>query len=368
MNVLTNNTIITANEINIEKSPDLKFYAHHRNNSINSLALTYIIGGYTVSLVCITSKIWWLNLSGFFLLVHTLAWAGFFVHEFFHQNIFSRYNLNVAFGEIMLFITGSCYSRFRDLAPHHIAHHVHRADFSPFFPFSILDFVHSLPKPITKLIIFLESLCFPAVNFILRWMIALAPFITQNRQDERLRNASLLLLRGSLFTALAIYSPRAVIIYFLAYICFLNLIQYLEGFQHTYEAFLMHSKVPKYTLEYEEANTYSFVISRRFPWLGLVLFLNNNYHNAHHRLMSCPWYLLPKLDSELYPRNYQQYVSAFKLLGNYFRYRTHCLKYGQGNVDRTRNGLDVNEFFGATGMSFLILRKPFDWLKLTSQE
>lgn len=365
-NVLVTEQLANSIALNAKKAPNLKLYAHHRNNWINGVAIAYILGGYGFSLFCIITKIWWLNLLGVFLLTHTLAWAAFFIHEFFHYNIFSRSELNVVFGEIMLFLTGSCYSRFLDLAPHHIAHHVYRADFSPFYPFSITDLVKSLPKPILKLIILLELLCFPAVNFILRWMIALSPFLGQSRRDERMRNALLLLVRGSLFTALAIYSPRAVILYFIAYIIFLNIFQFLEGFQHTYTAFPMNGKVTKYSLEHEEANTYSMVLSRRCPWLGLLLFLNNNYHNSHHRLMSCPWYLLPKLDAELYSRNYQQYVPALKLLGNYFRYRTRCLLQGQGTVARTETGLDLSNFLGTTGMSFMILRKPFDWLKLSS--
>jgi len=351
--------------INAEKTVNFKFYTHHRNYWLNSVAIAYVLGGYGFSLFCITTNIWWLNLLGVLLLTHTLTWAALLLHEFFHYNIFSHAALNVAFGEIMLFLTGSCYSRFRDLAPHHIAHHTYRADFSPFFPFSITDFLKFLPKPVLNLIIFLEFLCIPVVNLILRWMIALSPFLGKNRRDERVRNALLLLLRGSLFTALAIYSPRAVILYFLAYMCFLNIVQFLEGFQHTYSAHQMNGDVPKSSLEYEEANTYSLVVSRRWPWLSLLLFLNNNYHNSHHRVMSCPWYLLPKLDAELYPHDYRQYLPISKLIANYFRYRIHRLFYGQGTVEKTEKAFDIDSFEGATGMSFMILRKPFDWLKIS---
>ncbi|MBW4556393.1 MAG: fatty acid desaturase [Trichormus sp. ATA11-4-KO1] len=357
------NAKISASEIEVKKTPNLKFYIHHRNYWINGITIAYIFASYGFSLFCITVNIWWLNLLGVALLTHTLTWAALFLHELFHHNIFSRPSLNAAFGEAMLFLTGSCYSRFRDLALHHIAHHVHRADFSPFFPASITDFLKSLPTPILRLIIFLEWLCIPAVNLIFRWMIALAPFLSQNRRDERVQNAVLLMLRGVLFTVLAIYSPRSVILYFIAYSCFLHIIQFIEGFQHTYSAFIINAEVPKYSLDYEEANTYSLVLP---PWLSLILCLNNNYHNAHHVLMTCPWYLLPQLDAELYLRDYLQYVSAPKLLNNYFRYRIHRLLQGQGTVERSKKGLNLDNFEGATGMSFMILRQPFDWLKIPS--
>ena len=350
-------------EIEKRKASNFKFYAHHRNYWLNSVIIGYVLVGYGLSLVCITAVNGWLNLLGVILLTHSLTWAAFLVHELFHQNIFSRSSLNVACGEIMLFLTGSCYSRFRDVALHHLAHHVHRADFSPFYPVSLADFLSSFPKPIQRLIVGFEWLYLPAVNLSLRWMIALAPFLSQNRRDERLRNALLLLIRGSLLIVLAVYSARAVILYSLAYICFLNILQFLENFQHTYSTFHINGKVPKQNLEYDEANTYSLVISQRWSWLSILICLNNNYHNAHHRLMSCPWYLLPQLDAELYPRSYQQYLPGSKLLRNYFRYRIERLFHGQGTVERQEQGLNLDSFKGAAGMSFMLLRQPFDWLK-----
>lgn len=354
-----------AMDIEQGKVPNFKFYAHHRNYWLNSMIIAYVLVGYGLSLFCITAVNWWLNLFGVVLLAHSLTWAAFFLHELFHNNIFSRSSLNMACGEIMLFLSGSCYSRFRDVALHHMAHHVNRADFSPFSPFSIGDFLSSLPKPIQRLIVLLEWLCIPAINLAIRWMIALAPFFSQNRQDERLRNALLLLIRGSLFTILLLYSAPAVVLYFIGYICFLNIVQFLENFQHTYSTFHINEKVPKHNLEYDEANTYSLVVSQHWSWLNLLLCFNNNYHNAHHRLMSCPWYLLPQLDAELYPRSYVQYLPVSKLLSNYFHYRIYRLFHGQGTVERQDNSLNLDSFKGATGMSFMLLRQPFDWLKIS---
>ncbi|WP_013334622.1 fatty acid desaturase family protein [Gloeothece verrucosa] len=360
--MFTNSLLAPISSVVAKKIPNPKFYAHHRNNWLNGIVIAYIFGGYGLSLFCITANNGWLNLLGVVLLTHTLTWAAFFVHEFFHQNIFAHSRLNLVFGEAMLFITGSCYSPFGDLASHHLAHHIYRADFSPFYPFSMIDFLQSLPKLLLKIIVVLEWLCIPIVNLMFRWMIILSPFLSKNRKNERFSQVLLIILRGGLITALALYSPRSLIFYFIGYIGFLHTLQFIEGFQHTYSAFQIKGEVPKQTLEYEETNSYSLVLR---PWLSVLLCLNNNYHNAHHRLMSCPWYLLPRLDAELYPRNYVQYVPLLKLLKNYFRYRLYRLFQGQGIVARNEHGLILDNFAGATGMSFMILRKPFDWVQLS---
>lgn len=281
-----------------QRVPGAKFYANHRSVLINSLAITYILSGYCIAIWCITRDMWQVNLLGSVLLVHTLLWAAYFVHEFFHDNIFASRTLNTMFGEVFLFLTGSCYSSFNELAHHHIIHHTQRVDLSPFAPYSMPDVLKSLPKFLVNFIIFLELLYLPAVNLGLRWLIALSPFLGKTRKRDRLRNGLLLLVRGGLFTALTLYSPHGVIIYFVSYVFFLNMTQFLECFQHTFPTYRVTDKVPKYSFEHVELNTYTIIISRRFRWLDLLFFLNHNYHSAHHRIMTCPWYLLAELDQK----------------------------------------------------------------------
>ena len=331
-----------------------------RRSWLNELALLYVFAGYTAGLFCITSPLWYLNAIGVLLIVHTLTWAADFVHEFIHATIFRQHKLNVWFGQAMLFLTGSCYCRFRDLARHHLAHHKNRADFSAF---SIAEFLNALPQPVRGAIVTLEWLYFPAVNFILRWICIVSPFLSEKRKDERLRNAFLLLLRGSLFAALAWYSWRSVILYAIAYLSFINILRFLDCFQHTYRVFQLGQELPQYSLEYEEANTFSNLVSYRWRWLNL-LFLNFGYHNAHHRVTYCPWYLLPDLDAELYAPNYRQHVTLAQLAGNYHRYRVHRLFNGQGSVADSDRGLNLENFVGGVGVSFLILREPQEWIRL----
>jgi len=101
----------------------------------------------------------------------------------------------------------------------------------------------------------------------------------------------------------------------------------------------------------------------RWRWLNL-LFLNFGYHNAHHRLIHCPWYLLPQLDTELYESEHQQHVTLNHLVKNYHQFRIHRLFHGGETVIEMDKGLDLEQFSGGIGVSFLILREPLDWLKL----
>ncbi|NJN88405.1 MAG: fatty acid desaturase [Leptolyngbyaceae cyanobacterium SL_7_1] len=341
-------------------SPELDFRISRRQQWVSGVVFCYCLIAYACSIFCISSKSWTLNAVGVLLLVHTLMWSAYFVHDLIHGAAFRQPKVNGLVGNVLLFLTGSCYCRFQALARNHLAHHKNRADFSAF---SIANFLKSLPKPLLQLIIGLEWAYFPVVNLILRWFCIIAPFLGDARRSERSRTVILLLIRGSLFLLLGWYSSRAIVLYCFAYVCFINLLRFIDCFQHTYAVFQLGQTLPQYSLEYEEANTYSNLILGRWQWLNLVFF-NFGYHNAHHRVISCPWYLLPQLDAELYPASDRQHISLGQLVGNYHRFRIDRLFDGYGKVINTDAGVNLDEFVGGIGVSFLILREPLSWLKV----
>jgi fatty acid desaturase len=344
-------------------SPDFSFYINDRHLGFNIGAVVYALVGYGLGIYGTLQPALWLNLLGTVLITHSLVWSAYLIHDLIHGNLFQT-RWNGAIAQVLLFLTGSCYSRYRSLASHHLAHHKNRSDI---VSFSIIDFLKQLPKPILRLVIVLEWLYFPIVELGLRWMSALSPFLGENRRGERRKNALLLLLRGGLYSTLVYVSPKAAILYFIAYISFLNVLRFVDCFQHTYEVFRLDQTPPSFDLAYEESNTFSNLVSVRFPWLNLLLF-NFGYHNAHHRVMRCPWYLLPRLDSELYPRRYSQYVTLPQLVKNFHQFRVVRLFQGQGAVVATDSGLDLTQFVGAVGASFLVSRESMDWLKLPDSE
>jgi fatty acid desaturase len=121
---------------------------------------------------------------------------------------------------------------------------------------------------------------------------------SSDRQYARAQ-LDLLKLAGSL------PAVRALLLYGLAYVLFLHALNYFDAFHHTFE---QHFVEPDEALPmsarnaaYEQGNTYSNLISRRWPWLNLLV-LNFGYHNAHHQRASVPWYRLPAYHRELYGR------------------------------------------------------------------
>ncbi|MEL6879294.1 MAG: fatty acid desaturase [Cyanobacteria bacterium J06607_10] len=327
---------------------------------LNALAFAYIFIGYGLSIVAISSTAWLANIFGVLLLTHTLVWAGYFTHEFMHGAIYKKPRWNAVGAKAMMFLTGSCYCRYLPLARYHLAHHKNRADFSSF---SMSDFLRSLPAWMLNSIVALEWLYFPAINLMLRWFCVLAPFLGEKRKADRWRNILLLLIRGGLFTALTWYSWKATVLYFVAYLSFINILRFMDCFQHTYSVVQLGQPMPKQSAEYEERNTYSNVFIGRWHWLNLLL-LNFGYHNAHHHVIHCPWYLLPQLNAEIYPEVCKQQVTLGSLVKNYHQFRMQRLFGEKSDVIDTNRGLDFESFYGDIGVSFLVLREPLDWLSL----
>jgi len=142
----------------------------------------------------------------------------------------------------------------------------------------------------------------------------------------------------------------------LAYLIMVTVLRFADAFQHTYDAYaiLESDKVPDDKLRdkpYEQGNTYSNLISVRWPWLNLLI-LNFPYHNAHHEQLAVPWYRLPALHQKLYGDSNGQVIPMAKLLLPFHRHRvTRVLSDDYGVVDTTAGKADG--FIGAVSVSFL---------------
>ena len=284
----------------------------------NALALIYTsiayLGG--IALLLLTNP--WLNAIGLICLTHGLILSAYLAHEFMHGTIFAARRWNTVLGTVMLWMNGACYSRFQDLAKFHIAHHIDRVDLCRF---DLAQYINSLPAPLRHGLLALEWLYFPALAFLTRWRSNTAPFWLAERQSERWQVVGIALIRGSLFTLLGYISLKALLLYFVAYIGMLNVLRFMDCFQHTYQVYEIGVPMPKHDRAYEQANTFSNVISLKQRWLNLLL-LNFGYHNAHHELMKCPWYSLPALDRDLFTGVEVQYVTLSQLVSNYHLVKT----------------------------------------------
>lgn len=326
-------------------------YVHRDKPWWNAIALLYTVGSYVGGIALILQGNGWLNALGLILLTHGLILSAYFSHEFMHGTIFSAAKWNAAFGNIMLWMNGACYTRFQDLAKMHIAHHVNRVDFCRF---DLAEFLNSLPPMIHKGLLALEWLYFPSLAFLTRFRAITAPFRVVEHRDQRWRVLAIAVIRGGLFTVLGIVSPKAFLLYFIAYISMINFLRFVDCFQHTYEVYEVGKVLPRLDNAYEQANTFSNIISQRYWWLNLLM-LNFGYHNAHHALMKCPWHSLHELDRELFSGNEVHYVTLPQLVQNYHRFRLSRIASGQGRAVDDGGQLTLESFYGAIEVSFLVL-------------
>lgn len=330
---------------------DVQAYIYRQKTGWNVLAISYTLVTYGIGLALILASSGWLNAVGVVLLTHSLVLSAYFSHEFMHSTIFANRQWNAIWGNVMLWLNGACYGRFQDLALRHIAHHVDRVDFSAF---DLDAAIQQMPSWQRNMILGLEWLYFPAISFWLQWRSILAPWWNPQRQDERLRVTIIALIRGTLFTLLAIVSLKAVLLYFISYIGMITILRWQDAFQHTYEVFPVGTPLPKRDRAHEQANTFSTLFSHRHWWLNLLL-LNFGYHNAHHEVMKCPWHSLHELDRELFTGNETHYVPLMQLLQSYHRFRITRIFSGQGIARDTDGNPTPETFYGAVGVSFLVL-------------
>jgi fatty acid desaturase len=335
------------------KASDLKAseFVHQDGLAWNAIAVLYSLLSYGSGIGLILQRNGWLNMAGVIVLTHSLIISAYLAHEFMHGTIFRSRKWNEVGGSVMLWLTGAGYAKFADLAKLHIAHHVDRVDFCRF---DLIEYLNALPKVFRWTILALEWLYFPALAILLRVRTIFAPFWTEERKDERIRSMTILAVRAACFAGLAIVSIKALLLYFVAYVSLINILRFVDAFQHTYEVFPVGSELPKRDRAHEQANTFSNVISLKSPWLN-TLMLNFGYHNAHHELMKCPWHSLPALDRALFTGNEVHYITLPELVYNYHQFRLKRLFSGQGVAINEKGDRCLETFYGGSEVSFLVM-------------
>ncbi len=320
----------------------------------NSAALAFTVLGWPAGIALLGQDHWAWNAVGVLLVALTLTWSAYFIHEFAHQAIFRTPQANERWGVLMSWINGSCYASFADLRRKHMRHHVERADV---ITFDLQGFLRSHPW-LCRTVLALEWLYIPAVEFVMRGFVVALPFMGERKKAARGRVLGVALVRLSAWGLLAWWSLKALLLYLLAYLLFVHLLRFADCFQHTYDAYpiLDETPIPADKVRdraYEQANTYSDVVSLDARWLNLV-WMNFGFHNAHHERPVAPWYTLPRLHRELYGDGYPQVVTVGELLKAYHRHRVaRVLAKDYGQVLPPGTPQRADGFIGAVGVSFL---------------
>lgn len=326
----------------------------------NLTAISFTLLGYLFGVASLFSSHWLVNLFGILLTAQTLITSAYLLHEFSHNSIFKSPDLNKLWGVLMTWINGSCYSTYDEIRNKHMHHHVDRADV---VSFDIKQFVVQMPKPFKTLIKCLEWLYIPATEILMHLLVILLPFITPRWYHKRKRKALVLLVRAILFSIVGYCSLKALVLYMVAYCIMLTALRFADAYQHTYDAFVVGDAGNKEDMfladgkvrdhAYEQANTYSNLVSIRYPVLNLI-FLNFSFHNAHHEKPIVPWYQLPALHEKLYGKIdiSAPVIPMWQLLKSFHRHRLTRLESDDyGTLEFRQGGADG--FIGAVGVSFL---------------
>ncbi len=316
------------------------------------LAIGYTLVGWPLGIWMLIRPELLLNAAGVLLTAHTLVYSGYLLHDCAHQSIFLKSAANDRLGILMSWVNGSCLASYDRLKRKHLRHHSDRLDVVTFDYRAALK---AAPAWARRGVVLLEWAYIPAVEMIMRGMIIVAPFSAGGTR-ERVRMLGLLAVRVAFFTALALVSLRGVLLYALAYLLFVNVLRFMDAFQHTYEVYVSSSLEsapvdPRRDRRYEYLNTYSNVLSERW-WLLNLLVLNFSYHNAHHARPSEAWYRLPALHRSLYRPADQQVITCRQLIASFHRHRVaRVLSDDYGEV--AASGARASGFIGAVGVSFL---------------
>lgn len=292
------------------------------------------------------------NLVGVLLCTHAMVLAAYLVHEAAHYTLFASPRANRRVGEAASFVAGASYASFERIRHMHLRHHRDRADVTCF------DFKGLMRRRpgVRRLLEALEFAWIPATEILMHLQVVWRPFFVPSQRRHLPRAASMLLVRGGLLAMLAAWSWKAFALYFVAYGLLLHVLNFFDAFHHTFEQFFAEADQPVPTdgrdRVYEQANTFSNLVSTRWPWLNLLT-LNFGYHNAHHERAAVPWYRLPALHAEL--RGTIPAASLLplrELLVTWVRHRVRRVAaddYGGLGVGRGR----ADTLVGAHGVSFL---------------
>jgi len=305
---------------------------------------------YLFGLTAILADALWINILGVLFLAHSMVIAAYFIHECAHDSLFKKNRYNQMFGELLLWMTGSSYSDYKAVRHKHVRHHMDRADIVSF------DFrtrLQAYPK-VLRFIEILEWFYIPALEILMHALVIILPFVKTNRKHLRSRIIIVLILRFAFFAYLASISMKVLVFYPVAYMIFLTVMRFMDAHQHTYD---LHEtldqkcgdEVKQYDNAFEKRNTYSNIISLKYPWLNLLV-LNFSFHNVHHDQQMQPWYRLPKLHSKLYGKDETQVLSFSNLLKSYHRYRMARLINSDAVDTDVHKGRD---FIGVAGVSLL---------------
>ncbi len=305
----------------------------------NLLLIAYLTLAYPAALYGLSSPSWFA--PALLLMTNALVLSAYLLHDCLHNNVFASARYNERLGTALAWLVGAVYSPYSLLREKHFRHHIERADILAVDYRTVL-----INRPwLDRCVRWATFLYLPAVDVLQRCLDILSPFYLPQRRQYRQRSLAVLFVRSSLWCVLFLWSSLAALGYLAAHLLFLWVMAFMDAFQHSYGVhyrLLGPQQRPAHDRDYEEHNTYTNLLSSRYPLLNMLV-LNFCYHNVHHQKPNEPWYRLPALYRQLYATGCKQLVPLPRQLAHFHRYRMARIHHA-----------DSETFTGADGVSFLV--------------
>jgi fatty acid desaturase len=191
-------------------------------------------------------------------------------------------------------------------------------------------------------------------------ILVMNSFVIPQRRKQRMRNVVVIVIRFTLFAALAVYSPRAGALYVVAYALMLTILRFMDSIQHDYgyslTLFDPGNAPRKGRVDWEQEHTFSnpqTFDDSVWNWLTL----NFGFHNAHHSGMDVPWYRLAAKHRELFGNDPENVVPLRAQLRIFHKQRVRRIVGNHtGNEPEGREFLAAarrGEVYGGNAASFL---------------
>lgn len=257
-------------------------------------ATGYAFLAYVLGFAGLFDSHWAINFLATLLLAHAMTIAAYLIHECGHNLVFANSRHNAMLGRFMSWLCGSAYGTYEDIRYKHFRHHVDNDD-AVWFDYDRFFEEHPV---VTRIVQILEWFYIPAHDIVMHVVMVLTSFVIPQRRPQRVRNVTVIVIRGGLFAALAVFVPKVAVLYVIAYLVMMHVLRFMDSVQHDYPyntTLFDYVKPPhKGDFDWEQRHTFSNPLSLRFPKLNWLT-LNFGYHNAHHADMNVPWYRLPQL-------------------------------------------------------------------------
>ena len=305
----------------------------------HGLALSYALLAYILGIAGLFNESLTVNFLSTVLLGHGMTIAAYLIHECGHNTVFKTNEANARLGGFLNWITGSAYGTYEDIRYKHFRHHIDNDDVAWFDYYRFFK-DHPVVLRITR---WLEWCYVPVHDLIMHAVMVVTSFVIPERRDQRQRNVTVILVRGSVFLTVLVYYPKVAILYAVAYMFMMQILRFMDSLQHDYgPSMTLFSDEPaprRGDWEWEQEHTFSNPHSLKHEWLNWLT-LNFGFHNAHHAKPVMPWYRLPDLHREMFGADPDNVIPLGSQLRIFHKYRVARIMHEGGDLDgQSQHGL-----------------------------